>query len=566
VAFAARLRSILVSDGTEIPVPETGVLAIVGPNNTGKSVALREMWAILGVQPDVAEAPRHVIQAVAIEKSGSEEEFQEWLEENCYARTTATGRHYRRPNVGPVVWDVIRNEWAGYPEHFGPNLVAVLALSSSAGSRLSMIGSATLWDPWNDSPSHPLQILYANPELEKRLSEISAEAFRLPVTLSRVPGGAINLHVGTTGTEPTLVVRDEYLEELRNLPLLEAQGDGMRSFMGVMLALVVAYYPVFFVDEPEAFLHPPQARLLGRKLAGEATGKAQVILATHSIDVLLGLLDATDASVMIVRMTREGGVNPISMLPPDQLRELWSDPALRYSKVLDGLFHRGVVLCEGDTDARYYGAVLDEALAGRGAPPHDLLITQVGGKNRFATVVAALRAVNVPAVVIADLDVLRDEGQLRPLIEILGGDWENFRTDWNVVDGAVRDLARNPQLGYVRDELDGIVGGAAGPTLRPDEAERIREVIRVEDGWTQAKRAGIQLVPQGDASERCARLLENLKAIGLFVVDVGEVERWEPGVPGSSSAWVNGVLERGLHAAENARARPFVESAARFFD
>jgi predicted ATPase len=134
------------------------------------------------------------------------------------------------------------------------------------------------------------------------------------------------------------------MQDLQRLPLVQHQGDGIRSFIGIMLTLVAASYPIVLIDEPEAFLHPPQARLLGRKLAAEARDRAQVIIATHSIDVLLGLLDADDASVTIARLTRQGDVNPVAVLSPDQLRELWRDPLLRYSNVLDGLFHRGVVL------------------------------------------------------------------------------------------------------------------------------------------------------------------------------------------------------------------------------
>ena len=44
------------------------------------------------------------------------------------------------------------------------------------------------------------------------------------------------------------------------------------SFMGLMVAVITANFPLIIVDEPEAFLHPPQARLLGRKLATNAPG------------------------------------------------------------------------------------------------------------------------------------------------------------------------------------------------------------------------------------------------------------------------------------------------------
>ena len=54
--------------------------------------------------------------------------------------------------------------------------------------------------------------------------------------------------------------------ESRTTPL-KRQGDGMRSFASVVLHLLATVTPsILMLDEPEAFLHPPQARLLGTSL------------------------------------------------------------------------------------------------------------------------------------------------------------------------------------------------------------------------------------------------------------------------------------------------------------
>jgi predicted ATP-dependent endonuclease of OLD family len=108
-----------------------------------------------------------------------------------------------------------------------------------------------------------------------------------------------------------------------------------------MLAVRTAQYPIVLVDEPEAFLHPPQARLLGRKLATEGATGTQIVGATHDSDVLQGILDAQDVPVGVVRLVRDGNVNRASVLAPDDLRQIWRDPLLRYSNVLEGLFTAG---------------------------------------------------------------------------------------------------------------------------------------------------------------------------------------------------------------------------------
>jgi AAA domain, putative AbiEii toxin, Type IV TA system len=566
MAFRVGVRAITVSDGTEIAVPATGVLAVVGPNNSGKSVALREIWEQLAGDVAAVPPPRVVIREVEVDKEGTPDELQAWLETHCLPSSVqispgVTARNYRRPGGAAVIWETLRSEWANVPSGFGGNSVQLFGLFASAESRLGMIGGgASLWDAMTDVPQQPIQLLYADPELEERFSLLSTEAFGLEISLSRAPGTPINFYVGRPHAEPSLIPSREYLEELRRLPLLQSQGDGIRGFLGLMLPLVTASYPIVVVDEPEAFLHPPQARLLGRKLAEEASGSAQVILATHDVDVLLGLLDAEQASVTIVRIVRRGHVNPVAVLPPETLRALWRDPLLRYSRILDGLFHRGVLLCEGDTDARYYAAVLDAVRSDQEVGPHDFLLTHCGGKARMATVVAALRAVDVPIVVIADFDVLREEARVRELIEALGGTWDEYAADWRIIDAAVRGLDHNPSKVYVEEQVKEVLTRAGGVLTRT-ESDRIREVTRVEDGWSAAKRTGLTGLPQGDASDRAEHLLDRLRAIGLFVVPHGEVERWEPGVPGEGPRWVNAVLDANLHARADAPAREFVQAA-----
>ena len=228
------------------------------------------------------------------------------------------------------------------------------------------------------------------------------------------------------------------MEGLRSIPRLDEQGDGMKSFMGLLLNILVSAYPFVLVDEPEAFLHPPQARLLGRMLGDEKGSDTQVFIATHDSDVLTGLLNSSVDETMIVRLVRDGDVNRTSQLNPKKVKDLWKDPILRYSNILDGLFHEAVVLYESDADCRFYNSILeaveaDEEEAGR----PQLVFTHCGGKHRMPAVIEALRAVSVPVRIIADFDVLREERLLAQIVAKLGGDWASLKDYWSVVKSAL---------------------------------------------------------------------------------------------------------------------------------
>lgn len=53
-------------------------------------------------------------------------------------------------------------------------------------------------------------------------------------------------------------------------------------------------------------------------------------------------------------------------------------------------------------------------------------------------------------------------------------------------------------------------------------------------------------MPPGDATQACNRLLAALRALGHFVVDVGELEGFSRSVGGHRPKWVNSVIAKNL--------------------
>jgi uncharacterized Zn-binding protein involved in type VI secretion len=565
MAFVTRLRSITFSDGRDLPVPQTGVVVLVGPNNSGKSAALREIYRhVTGAPRYPQEPPPRVVTAVQFDKEGSEEELRAWLEENTHAFTQQSSgqRNYSRGTTR-LTWNEASQQWLSHTG-FGPALTAMFVMQAHTAERLQMIQPGQHWNPFEEGPSQPLQVMFAEEHLERDISAISMEAGWEPLHLSRLPGGPIDLYVGTPEAQPSATTIDPaYVEELRGMPRLVDQGDGMRSFIGIMLLLTTGVYPAILIDEPEAFLHPPQARLLGRKIASESD-RTQVILATHDTDLLFGMLNERAENVTVVRVTRSHDVNPTSVLPPEDIARLWSDPLLAASNLLDGLFHRGVILCEGDTDARYYAAVLE---AERGDRAHELFITHCGGKARLAMVTKALRALSVPVAVIADLDLLRERERVGDVVGALGGKWELFERDWRVLTASINAMTRAPAIDDVREAVNAALVGAAaaGTRLTVDASKMIRTATKVDDGWSLVKDAGIAAARQGDGAAAADALLSSLSELRLFLVPVGEVERFHTAIGDKSSGWLAEVLAQGVHAQEGQH-RDFVRRIAESFD
>lgn len=59
--------------------------------------------------------------------------------------------------------------------------------------------------------------------------------------------------------------RDSH-DSLKAMEDLNSQGDGIRSAFAILASLIVNNHSLFLIDEPETFLHPPQARLLAKNI------------------------------------------------------------------------------------------------------------------------------------------------------------------------------------------------------------------------------------------------------------------------------------------------------------
>src|SRR5436190_2084431 len=108
-----------------------------------------------------------------------------------------------------------------------------------------------------------MHVLYKNAALEQKVNAAFRAAFKTDLVLNRGGGKVIAFHVGDkpelSGSDDSL--SPSYFERLRQLPFLHQQGHGMRSFVGCTLHAFTSPAFIHLLDEPEAFLHPPHARL-----------------------------------------------------------------------------------------------------------------------------------------------------------------------------------------------------------------------------------------------------------------------------------------------------------------
>ena len=79
---------------------------------------------------------------------------------------------------------------------------------------------------------------------------------------------------------------EEYAAILDTYKQVQEQGDGIKSFTRILLYLMLDYYCTFLIDEPESFLHPPQANIMGRIIGKTLRENQQAFISTHSEEII----------------------------------------------------------------------------------------------------------------------------------------------------------------------------------------------------------------------------------------------------------------------------------------
>src|SRR5680860_622555 len=277
-ALGVHIDEIVLAGGSIVRGPAPGVTAVVGGNNAGKSTLLRNTRDLLARDVGGTVAGWRLVESLTLTKSGSGADCVAWLGEHAHYTTTNQGGFFTGGRVLPARllgarWDQLGFDRLGALSQF-------FVQYADAQSRLGLAAPAGRRGDISEPPAHPLHYLEDNEQLLRQMDELSREIFQQPLTLDRL-GGNVGLRVGTptVAAPPVDAVTQEYREALIALPHLQDQGDGMRSLLGLLLPVVTATHQIILVDEPEAFLHPPQARALGRALARIAVERGlQIVL------------------------------------------------------------------------------------------------------------------------------------------------------------------------------------------------------------------------------------------------------------------------------------------------
>ncbi|HKP75830.1 MAG TPA: AAA family ATPase, partial [Longimicrobiaceae bacterium] len=504
----------------------------VGPNNSGKSLALRELenfiesggeshgLIVQGVEPDLP--PASVVRQMVLSREATDDGPPPPPGFTRVVRLKTPGEFSGRRAEDPaepleeqlIDLDAVTRALEDVDhlddEEFALLCRAVLTLfliRLDGQTRLALTHPRAVGKP-GDHPAHHLAVLWRDREARERIREITADAFRLWFAIDRSSAhGLFRIRMSERAPmdEDEEQGDDDRARAFHGRAHDIAQlSDGVRAFTGLTAAVMSADYRIMLVDEPEAFLHPPLARKLGKRLTQLASERgANVLASTHSPEFLMGCVQSGQR-VNVVRLTWRGGVATARLLHADRLDVMMKDPLLRSTGVLGALFHEGAIVCEADADRVFYAEVNERLLAARAGGADGCLFLNAQNKQTIRRIIRPLREMGIPAVAVVDLDILKGR--------------EDFR-----------DLLRAAFVPAVFWE--------------PWEEQRARlfQKLKGED-W---KGGGIYRTPR-EVRAAGELLLGACAEYGLFIVPTGELECWLPEleVGGHGPEWLTAVFQK----------------------
>ncbi|MGW5037306.1 ATP-dependent nuclease [Streptomyces parvulus] len=562
--FSFALTRIFLADGTVVEPPRNGMTLFTGPNNSGKSLLLRELVTLTHHHPGTGGDTFHWVDRIEIHREGAGEDFISWLNERGqgaryheYSQKSFLPGRVHGADDERLDTETARTTW----DAASFSRISHLLINDQwTDQRLSDQTSSNAWNQ-DFPPNHPTQRIWEHKETHDRFSDLFQNAFGLPISINRyVP--QLRLQIGSTGLEDTPPPPSPELREAySSLPYLAAQGDGMRAFANILLHCIARPFPLIVIDEPEAFLHPPQARLLGRYLALYTPSPSQVIVATHSVDFLNGVLEGNSAKesskrpVALVRISRKSSTLTAHTLTHESVSEILDTPLLRYSNIISGLFHDGVVLCEAEGDCQFYAATFDVL---HGSESHaNFTFLHVNGKARLSDAGHKLRRCGIPTAIVTDFDFLNDTTKIKQALSNLGGRWSDIQDDVQELHRHAASSVVTAPASEVKKTIAGVIGNPRGrTTLTTRQVQEISAALKSADGWKNLKKSGIAGL-SGEPHNAARRIIDYFAKIGVFLVPVGELECWVRALPAANkNTWLTKVFDDGHYK------RPSMELSA----
>jgi uncharacterized protein YaaR (DUF327 family) len=228
-------------------------------------------------------------------------------------------------------------------------------------------------------------------------------------------------------------------------------------------------------------------------------------------------------SADIYRLNRIDNITSFTKITSDATEALSKSPILSSQRVLEGIFSRGVVVCESDSDRIIYNSVAIHEHFNQ-----EILFIHAHNKQTVKSVVTLLHNASIPTVAIVDIDIMNSEADLSQALQAFNSteDMTEILTLRSEVASHIEELSEDEILAEIKSKVEEFLAQMQGSEHNLSGAKGALNRIRSEaTKWSALKKGGLGSLV-APFKEHAEKIITGSSNHGLYIVPVGELEGW----------------------------------------
>lgn len=311
-----------------------------------------------------------------------------------------------------VTYDVLKVIYEDAVQSCNYNLFKFLSHISQVeefcDSRLNAQLSTSINNILENSDNSLINSLYSNPLLLNIIRKNIKEVFGIDIGFDDLQQGEKHLRIlPDKKIKSTKDVKFDARQWKEKSPLISSAGDGIRAYLKLALSILDESNSIVIIDEPEAFLHPPQRRQLGALVSMlSVTSNKQVFISSHDAEFMRGAIQNTND----INVFKTKGYSDNRSLERVDLSDFCAvttaQPNIINERVLNSFFYQKTIITENESDRVFYEYV--------SSIYHYNLMQNVNfiglsGKGGVISLYEKMKNIGVNIGMILDVDFLTDD-------------------------------------------------------------------------------------------------------------------------------------------------------------
>jgi ABC-type cobalamin/Fe3+-siderophores transport system ATPase subunit len=520
------ISEITLKNDTKFSFNQNDIVVFVGANNCGKTTILKE---IMKTCPKVNNKSNKIIKKTFHEQNWSISDIIDYIKSSSIKKTSSTlnSEYYEWFNFKVYArYLQDKDKFLAYMKEDYNDYIKIFMSILDTETRLTLLKPINKQKNSDEQPTHLYHLFVNNYKFLLSLNKVFKKVFGLNLCYNNLYNRYWEIEFKVSNDEIKSVLESDSnytknQQKYEQLEPIEMQWDWIRSFTGIIAELIIEKKNIYFIDEPESFLHWPQALILWEEITKLATEK-QIFITTHSQDLIKWLIKSKSDRIKILKLNRDWNKTEIKELRQEDLLEIQKNSFLYYSNYLESLFNNFTIICEHYTDCLFYSKMFDIVLEENSIDTKSINYISTSWKWDFDKIRKLSDKMWINYGIVWDIDFLNNRHMVKNFCNI------GFESERKLLNEKVLSLEPISKSwldfkvfinsSYNDDDI-----------LKRDDGKKVIQYFKsLKKPRDRLKEEWISVIFKWRRPDYYSNLIKELNKNRLFLVPVGELEKFIP--------------------------------------